>query len=552
MDNIDLYDLLIKEHINPLIYNANLLHHINTLDIIQQDLLQLFNDILKLNTDDNGNIININKLTDLIDYLLKTDDIIKNISIIIDNINNTPQIKRIGWINSLKKIFKEFDNSVNDSLGSLITYYMPSKELINDFSNIILSVKSYAEIINTIEDIKKQEEVIKTLLDVTKTIAEQFNEDIEESIASNFANIDKSDVEKISNIIDILKKVSELNQIKIILNVSESSLNTIAKLGISLKKFIEELKEISDKDIKHSKETIKLILGTVISAIGILVIASIAMLNINPINLLLFITTLSGFLFAIGLTFRMFHKGFEDTMSGVENALLLVIGSSLILLMGSLLVNIIDFESVLLFTAELAIFLGAIGLVFLGIHKGFENYMNGARDAMHIVAISALILITGSLVCNYYKFEDVILFTIELSIFIVALSGALKLSSEILGKDSVYNVKEAMKVVIASSLIMLAAQLLYDFIDFDKVIGYTLMLGTFIIILSGIFWLSGKWVENAIKTVKSFIILVGLSALIMLVGAYFMSTDLMIKSFEFAAALAVFIALFLIIKDIIS
>jgi len=590
--------------LKTLIHNTNLLNHINTLDVIQQDLLQLFNDILKLNTDDNEDIININRLTDLIDYLLKTDDIIKNISVIIDNINNIPQVEKIEWVNSLKKIFKEFDNSVNDSLGTLITYYMPSKELIDEFANIILSVKSYAEIINTIEDIKEQEEVIETLLGVTKTIAEQFNEDVEQSIASNFANIDKSDVEKISNIIDILKKVSELNKIKIILNVSESSLNAIAKLGIPLRKFIEELKEISDDDIKHGKETIKLILGTVISAIGILVIGSMAMSYIDPINLLLFTATLSGFLFAIGLTFRMFnkafkdemkgvkdaliliggaaailllgayinnyvdykdallftiklggflfaiglifrmfHKGFENIMNGVENALLLVVGSSVILLMGSLFGKIIDFESALLFTAELSIFLGSIGLVFWGVHKGFENYMNGARDAMHIVAISALILITGSLVCNYYKFEDVLLFTIELAIFIVALSGVLKLSSKILGKDSAYNVKEAMKVVIESSLIMIAAQLLYDFIDFDKVMGFTLILGAFIVTLSGIFWLSGKLIKNAIKTVKSFIILVGLSALIMLIGAYFMSTDLMYKSFEFAAALTVFIGL---------
>ena len=590
--------------LRTLIHNTNLLNHINTLDVIQQDLLQLFNDILKLNTDDSGKIININRLEDLIDYLSKTADIIKNISVIIDNINNTPQIKRIGWINSLKKIFKEFDNSVNDSLGTLITYYMPSKELIDEFANIILSVKSYAEIINAIEDIKEQEEIINTLLGVTKTIAEQFNEDIKDSIASNFANIDKSDVEKISNIIDILKKVSELNKIKIILNISESSLNAIAKLGIPLRKFIEELKEISDDDIKHGKETIKLILGTVISAIGILVIASIAMSYIDPINLLLFTVTLSGFLFAIGLTFRMFnkafkdemkgvkdaliliggaaailllgayinnyvdyksallftiklggflfaiglifrmfHKGFENIMSGVENALLLVTGSSVILLMGSLFGKIIDFESVLLFTAELSIFLGAIGLVFLGVHKGFENYMNGARDAMHIVAISALILIIGSLACNYYKFEDVLLFTVELSIFIVALSGVLKLSSKILGKDSINNVKGITDIIIASSLIMIAAQLLYDFIDFDKVMGFALILGAFIVTLSGIFWLSSKWIKNAIKTVKSFIILVGLSALIMLIGAYFMSTDLMYKSFEFAAALALFIAL---------
>ena len=97
-------------------------------------------------------------------------------------------------------------------------------------------------------------------------------------------------------------------------------------------------------------------------------------------------------------------------MDGAKDAALLIAASGFVMLLGGYIMEFIDFGNLVLFTVSLSIFLFAITGIFALFSERFEFTLYGAKDAMIIVATSALIMLLGSKLVRPEDFIKSLLF----------------------------------------------------------------------------------------------------------------------------------------------
>ena len=536
-NNIDL--------LNDLVEQTNNMSKIKSHKLFESKLPKLINDILSIfGENTNKQIEDFNKT-----LIFFNNDIIKNLNKTIVSINEIPAItKKKEWIKSLKMILKEFDErgdeKGNETIGSLMAY-TPGQESFKTFLQMGVSLKNFTSIISNFDKLdKEQQNNIKAILKVTKTIVEQFNESNKKSIAYNLSKVKDKDVEKIDTIITILKKLSELNKIKIILNISARTIREFAKIANPLKSFILKLASVKNRDIKKANKVIDTFIKIAVGGAAILLLGSLVMALVKPSNLILFTLTLGTFLTSLGLIFFAVHKGFKHSMKGARDAMMIAGIGAAIMIFGSWVTGKRFFAGALLFTVELGIFLTAIGLVFWLVNKGFKKTMKGAREAMFIVGTAALVLIIGSIAHNWYDFTGALLFTVELGLFLLALGGVFYLITPLF-KGTYKSIKRALKVVALSALIMIGAQLIFNYLNVEKIFGFVLILGGFLLAIGLAFKITHNLIKHALVSVLLLTIVTTLAAGVLFFVGYLTKQhpEMLLCALGFALALVGYLAI---------
>lgn len=347
-----------------------------------------------------------------------------------------------------------------------------------------------------------------------------------------------------------------------ILSILETLVNKINNIGTvdekTLKKFdikggfskaIDGLKEILDKfntldfsninNLTQSAEK----LGIFIMIIsGTLLVASAAMQYINITDILKFTATLSIFLTSVGLTLRLFGKGFKEALQGAKDAIILITAASAILLAGGLIMQFIDQNDLVTFTITLSAFLFAIGGIFKLFSKGFETSLQGAEDAMTIVIGSAGILLLGSLIMKFIDPENLILFTVTLSAFLLAIGFVFKRFSAGFEK-SMEGAQNAALLIVVSGALLIAASLIPGAVNILAALGFTLELGAFLTAISIVFYIFNDAFEDSMEGAADAAILIAVSGAILLAGGYIVKNnpEILLWSGIFAIILGAFI-----------
>ena len=211
---------------------------------------------------------------------------------------------------------------------------------------------------------------------------------------------------------------------------------------------------------------------------------------------------------------------------------------------GSLATHFFNWKDASLFIIELGVFLGSIyGLFKFYSGKRFDKGYKGAKQALLIVGAATLILIAGSLASHYYSFKDAIGFVIELGTFLAAL-GVLFWGIGKLFKSGIKRARKLVNIVIASSLIMVMAQLLYDYLDTEKIFGFVAILGGFIIALGAVFWIAGKLMKKAFIGIALMILVTAAAGTILLLAGKIVSDNpgILTAALLFGGTIALYVA----------
>ena len=146
--------------------------------------------------------------------------------------------------------------------------------------------------------------------------------------------------------------------------------------------------DIDAEEIKKAEKSLNLFNKLVVMSAAILIAGALVMKLISIPDLIAFGVTLAVFLFAVTGVLKIVAKHLQPAMDGAEGAIALIAASGLVMLLGSYIMEFIDFGNLVLFTVSLSIFLFAITGIFKLFSKGFEHTLDGAEDAMIIVATS--------------------------------------------------------------------------------------------------------------------------------------------------------------------
>lgn len=347
-----------------------------------------------------------------------------------------------------------------------------------------------------------------------------------------------------------------------ILSILETLVNKINSIGTvdekTLKKFdikggfskaIDGLKEILDKfntldfsninSLAQSAEKLSIFI-MIIS--GTLLAAGAVMQYINVTDILKFTGTLSIFLVSIGLTLRLFGKGFKEALQGAKDAIILITAASTILLVGGLVMQFIDQTDLITFAVTLSAFLFAIGGIFKLFSKGFETALQGAEDATTIVIAAGGILLAGSLIMKFIDPENLILFTVTLSAFLLAIGFVFKKFSAGFEK-SMEGAADAAILIAVSGALLIAASLLPLSINLISAFVFIVELGLFLGAINWIFKEFGSGFKESMKGAADAAILIAVSGALLLAGGYIVKNnpEILLWSGIFAVILGAFI-----------
>ena len=544
---------VISEIGNQLKSFTDVITNFNTID---KDQIDNINTLLKVtktivsqfNTEDENTIAAILEKSD-IEIPEKINDIATSMKPFVDVITHFDTLtkEQIGNIRSLLKVTKTIVSQFDTKQDKTIAYFLnrTNVKTIETLDAIGVALKTLSANLADVKIINKdQQQNLKELVNVTNTIVAQFDSKDPKSISAHLKGVDKKDIEKLDTMITLIKKLSTLNKIKIVLNISAKAIKEFTKIANPLKTFIKKLASIKNKDIKKANKVIDTFIKIVVGGAAILLLGSLVIGLVKPANLVLFTVTLATFLTSLGLVFWAVNKAFKNTMEGAHNAMIIVGMGAAVMLLGSWLTSRKFFAGALIFTFELGIFLTAIGLVFWLVNKGFKNTMKGARNAMYIVGAAALVLIIGSIAHNWYDFGNALLFTIELGLFLLALGGVFYLITPLF-KGTYRSMKRALKLVVMSSLIMIGAQLIYGFLDSSKIFGFVLILSGFLLAIGLAFKLTHKLIKQALGSVLLLTIVTALAAAVLFFVGYLTKQhpEMLLCALGFALALVGYLAI---------
>ena len=390
---------------------------------------------------------------------------------------------------------------------------------VNTLCDLIINVKS---ILGILTDDKEIVSDVDTAINIIENDIVPFIEQLKEhgTLHNSFANIfeiDKNAISKIDNLISIIEKMNKLSKVAVSAKLSNIGLSAIEVTADKIKVIIGKLSDIDQKDIEKSEKTVKAFSILVATSAMILIFGSMAMGLINISDLLAFTVSLSVFLYALTGVFKLISKSLDHSLKGAQDAVILVAGAGMIMILGGMLMQLIDPAALGLFIVSLIVFLLGIGGAFKLFHKGFENAMDGAQDAMIIVGNAAAIMILGSFFTRFIDILNLSLFTFGLTVFLLEIGGAFWLVHEGF-ENSMKGAKDAMIIVGAAAAILIFGSLSTRLIGWEYVLGFTVGLGLFIFAISKIFLQFNKLSENAMKGAKEAAILVGISGAILILG----------------------------------
>ena len=472
-----------------------------------------------------------------------TLDSIDTINKVLGSINTSKAIKDILALDAeLAYMYwcTDFIKEIAESFDKVLKF--------DEFKKTIQNIKSSVDSINISKEDYKKLDSLTTLLGVMYALGQyasdsttfdinKFNEATEAIVSgavpfilsfTQDSELDKNlkslmivndeTLDKFDQIIKLIKKFDQLSKIAVLSKVSNIGLEGISKEAEYIKIIIGKFVDIDDAEIKKAEKSLNLFKKLVVMSAAILIAGALVMKLISLSDLLAFAVTLGIFLFAVTGVFKIVSKSLQSSMDGAKDASLLIAACGLVMLLGSYIMEFIDFGNLVLFTVSLSVFLFAITGIFKLFSKGFENALDGAKDAMIIVATSALIMLLGSKLVSPADFIKSLLFAVELGIFLWAIGLAFKAWKGFDSKSIMESAKDICLIVSISALALILGGLTAKYVGIENIQSFTVELVVLILGTVGIFMAVHKLMPGALDSAKDVALLIGLSGLVLILA----------------------------------
>ena len=444
-------------------------------------------------------------------------------------------------IENLDEIFTRLNSNYEEESKKLVALSSILTSLTTTFQNL----ESLMSLGNNVDKYKSLiEENICDLLTV-------FQEDsaLSESLKSLLI-IEDDKLKQINNIVEVIKKLSDLSKIIIAAKFAEAGFEALEKGADSIYNIINKFSKIKQEDIDKLQDAISTIMTVIVASGAILLLGGAIMKFINIGDLLAFTLALSLFVGSIFFILNKFQPQAKDISKGTEDIMKVVAISGAILVLGSLFMHLIDFEDLLGFTLALGAFVAGIMFVYTLSSRFADKSIDSAKEFGYLVMISAGVLILGSMAYHFIPIKDVLGFAKNLSLFLLAISGVyIGLSFFI--KNSITGAKEFTHLLVISAGLMILGGIIGDWVgdNFGKIMkfGGTLALFTALVCIPFILgsMLFGKAMESAKSFGKLLIISAGLlifgPKLVDLVGIGNNYSDKLLNSIYFGLVLSGFV-----------
>ena len=336
--------------------------------------------------------------------------------------------------------------------------------------------------------------------------------------------------------------------------------------------------KIKSEDVKRSNEAMRglamLFMGVAALAVVFALIGLIAK-YIDYGALAMFSATLMIFLAGLMLVFVIAHKKLTpkgDVMQGLKEFGILVGVSAGVLILGSMLIRLVQIPSLILFTVTLHMFLSGIMDTFAKFAKVYEeeDLSKAIKNITHLIMVSSIILVLGSIIISFINPVSLILFTVTLGLFIFGILSVFALSHKIF-KDGggMDGMKDAVFLVVGSAFIMFIGAAVMPMLNIKNLFLFTFTLGVFLFVILGIFKIlhltdkkeptvlkKGEKAVNAPSGMKDALFLVVGSAFMLFLGAAVMPMLNYGNLILFVVTLAAFIwavlTPYLVLKPVIA
>lgn len=232
-----------------------------------------------------------------------------------------------------------------------------------------------------------------------------------------------------------------------------------------------------------------------------------------------------------------------DIFNDMASVLKAVIILGTMLTVIGLLANFMDVAALSNFVTTLSMFLLALAGIMWVWNKIVKDVEDGLLTAAKAVTLAAFVLLTGALVFKYLDVSALMGFALILGVFLISIYGVMKIWQGI-EEETGYAISSAMRAVLAASLIMIVGQFVPDLVSFGSLMLFVLQLGVFLLGISlallipkmifGSYDNIGDTLFNVLKFVTG-------AALIMIIGGLAMSLISIKDVFRFTLALAIFL-----------
>ena len=521
-----------------------IIDYVNTIELINKEQLELF--------ENNGTFIQT------ISGILKLDDLLKSFDgeVTIKKLQNIIEVLKYFdtiialWptkfnIKGFDKLKTVIDPNIRELIESVNNLNAIDKEVFETINNTI----KLCETINKyFPDIVNEDELdegaINTYVKNISTILTGLKQIIDQHVKT--IDVDDKLVSNIENLIKLVKSINKLAVMSITAKISSVGLNALSNAAEKLKGVVDTYKDINEEDLKKALDVNKQFTKLLMVSAAILIAGALVMKKIRIVDLIAFTAALSFFTFTIALSYKIIGKGLTNSIEIADSFIHLVALSSLILVLGSLVTKYIKFEDLFAFTFMLSAFLLAITGIFWLMGKAVGKTIKIAEDVTDLIKVSAAVLLIGGLFMKYIGPEGPMAFAVLLGGFIGFVVGVFTIASRFM-KGSLSVAKEFSYLIGISALSLILGALFIS--KPERAIGalaFAILLGGFIWGIVKIFTSASKEMKLAFATAVSLAVLIGVSSLILMLGGLFMSDiNRAIGALAFALLLDGFIYLLL-------
>ena len=506
-----------------------------------------------------------------------TLDSIIEINKVLGSINTTQAIKDILKLDAeLSYMYwcTDFIKEIAKSFNKVLKF--------DEFKKTIQNIKSAVDSINISKEDYKKLDSLTTLLGVMYALGQyasdsttfdinKFNEATEAIVSGavpfilsftknseldknlkSLMTVDDKMLGEFDQIIKLIKKFDQLSKIAVLSKVSNIGLEGISKEAEYIKVIIGKFADIDAEEIKKAEKSLNLFNKLVVMSAAILIAGALVMKLISIPDLIAFGVTLAVFLFAVTGVLKIVAKHLQPAMDGAEGAIALIAASGLVMLLGSYIMEFIDFGNLVLFTVSLSVFLFAITGIFALFSTGFEHTLDGAEDAMIIVAASALIMLLGSKLVSPADFIKSLLFAVELGVFLAAIGLAFKVWKGFDSKSIMGSAQDLCLIIGISALALILGGLTSKYVGITDLILFTVELSVLIFGTVGILMAASELTPGALNSAKDIALLIGLSGLVLILAGVLANQIKLDWLFLFELELFALIGGVLLIYSIIS
>lgn len=491
--------------------------------IPEDELDYVFSVLNKFTNDELGNIVknlvskdDMSKVVDIIDTLKIIGE---KLPIEIDNVGDIK--KTINKVVTVIASSFDKDSKLGKQIQNLVTLKKADVNKIKAITDILKAVSE-------IPDLKVNRNLEKFIKNDLTILAKNFDEREKKKIGAKLANLiklDKNTPDKIKLLAKSLEELKEVNkQLALIqkLKINKGVFKVLEAEVASLQDLVNNFASIDSAKMKDAIDALKQLNLIVISSAAILLGGSLVMAYISTTDLLAFSATLALFVWGIMKVFTKTAEGLKDSMDGAKGASLLIAAAGGVLLFGGIVMKIIDPGQLLAFTGCLTILLFGVISAFAFAHKYTADAMEAADEFAKLIAVSAGVLLAGSIIMHFIDGKDVALFITTLFTMVAGIAAIGTIAAMFVQKGNLVEALNSIRnLVLVSGAILALGSLIVHYISWKDILAFILYETVFITALCGVYYLAAEYMNssNAFEVAHDFVVLVLASAGILLLGS---------------------------------